>query len=1168
MTTPPVLTPSIDKLAVTQGEDKAAELPDLSIAVLGMVTRGEDDGTYQKLMVRYSVTNTTPFDLGHLVIRAQLLTAEGVELRAARGGETVTILAGDIARFDITFHSVESLYQNPKFSQVLVAIEVTGCDCGYHPLGELAVPGTPDVCLDLPTATLPPALRLVSGRGWWTEVSTDYPGEKACDVKFECQVHNLTAHTLPVAGCTAVVTDKEGRELMDAGTLREVPPHALVTLQCGGSTPKHRLHGAKVALALSGCWPVARGSKTGMVNLRLRGRRPQLHPEALVVPSCSAERTGLHLLCTARMDGAWYQLRGGRALMKALRRDLEGDLEGTLSNLIVGDLLLDDLRAEHRQLFDLPQAAAALRPLAIRGEWIIEHDVFMIDLEADWLLPLMAPPADADELRESLIAPGNYALYVVEDNPYGLEFGVHRGSDVRIKLEGAALPPPTPHRDVDTAPFMTTVASNHLAALQLGGDPLCLPALNIELLRPAMVGARLLQYPKLTIRYAVANTTALQLKCLEARAQLLTLRGLILSEAQVSHKVAILPGESSHFSVSFDLNPRLPEMDADQAWVVIEVTACTFGECPLGELELPKMSSDPTPLPTATLPAVLRLHGGNLTQTKGVRKNERCVEVNALVHNLTRHYLPKVKLTAVVIDPQGQEVMDVSTSQEVHPGTVDTMFGLSYVKAQQLKGAKVSLALSGYWPVARGIVSGKVDILSGTPPLEEEDEAAWAQQALAGNTGLTLSFTATLNQAYHHLSDDEEEKRDFIGDLELDLPGTLSLLIVGDLRLDDLKNANRQLIDLPPEVTTVRPQAVRGEWHYEGDVFIADLEADWLLPLKTSPADEDALRAALMAVAEKALLFSDGNPYGLVLADTAQDEDRKASATAAVSQDLTAAQPQETIAIPNNLTLIRDALDAIQLGGYPMGISPLEIIIQTAKTTRISGKRKSQATIGYAIHNPSTENLEHVKIHADLITAQGFYIKGLEATSELSIPAGETVQTEVCFQLMPYQMVPGADQALVVVRVDASQQVEWKIGEVDAPQDNMSPEPLPFVNLEPTLRLVSSGIWEDNYPGFGVRYLLHNPTRYTIPEVSLSAIVKDQDGDELVDIGSRQQEITAGALVILGSSSEHSLDEEAMRGAKVDLTLRCFRPVASGLGYGIVTLHFGRAGVKTSAGPH
>lgn len=1152
MTTPPVLTPSLDNLAVIQGEGKAPELPDLAIAVLGTVTRGEDHGDNPPLTVRFRVTNTTPFALGHLAITAQLLTANGRKLKTVRQGEMVTLLAGDTAPYEITFDRMKSLCENPKFSQVLVAIEVTGCDCGHRSLGALEVPNTPGDCVDLPTGTLPPAFRLVSGRMWRTEPSYNYLLDTASEVKLECQVQNLTPHPLPLAGFTAVVTDKQGRKLTAAGTLGEVPPRALVTLQSGRAAAEHRLRGAKVVLGLSGCWPVARGSGNGQVALRLRGRRPQLGPEALVAPPRSVEGTGLHLLCTARMDGAWYRLGGGRALLKALRRDLEGDLEGTLTNLIVGDLLLADLRAEHRQFIDLPPAVAALRPLAVRGNWVIEQDVFVIDLEADWLLPLVAPPADADELRESLIALGNYALYVVEDNPYGLEFGVHRGSDVRIKLEGAALNTPAPQRDAPPAPLMPTGGSNHFADLQLGEDPLGLPALHLELLDPATAGARLFQYNDFTIRYAVTNTTALQLKCLEGRAQLLTLNGLILSEAQVNHPVAILPGETYRTSVSFELEPPLPAMDADQAWVVIEVTACTFAEGPLGELALPTVASGPTPLPTATLPPVLRLLGGSLAQTKAARKGERWVEVEALVHNLTRHYLPKVKLTAVVIDHQGRKVMDTSTSQEVHPGTVDNLLQSGHAKAQQLKGAKVSLALSGYWPVAKGIVSGKVAILTRAQPLDEEDEA---ELPMAGDTGLTLLCTAALNQAYQFLSDDKEDQRALVGDLELDLPGTLSLLIGGDLRLDDLADDDRQLIDLPPEVTTVRPQAVRGDWHIEGEVFIADLEADWRLPLKAPPADEGALRATLTALSEKALLFSDGNPYGLVPVAAAQDDVCNASGTKAVPLELVAAQPQAATTLPNNLTVIRDALDAVRLGGDPMGSAALGITILTAQMTGTGRQRKRQVTIGCAIHNPTAENLEHVTLRADLITAQGFFVKGGNKSLDICLPAGETVQAEVIYQFMPAQLVPGADQALVVVRVDASSHIEWKVGEVDVPTSNLSPEPLPFVNLEPALRLVSSGIWEDDHPGFGVRYLLYNPTRYTIPEVSLSAIVKDADGDEMVNIGSMAHEVAAGALVILGSNSGAELYEEAMRGAKVDLTLRCFRPVASGLGYGIVTLH-------------
>lgn len=45
---------------------------------------------------------------------------------------------------------------------------------------------------------------------------------------------------------------------------------------------------------------------------------------------------------------------------------------------------------------------------------------------------------------------------------------------------------------------------------------------------------------------------------------------------------------------------------------------------------------------------------------------------------------------------------DAGTTEEVHPGALVTLSGGGYAKAHQLRGAKVALKLSGYWPVASG----------------------------------------------------------------------------------------------------------------------------------------------------------------------------------------------------------------------------------------------------------------------------------------------------------------------------------------------------------------------------------------------------------------------------------------------------------------------------------
>ncbi len=175
----------------------------------------------------------------------------------------------------------------------------------------------------------------------------------------------------------------------DAGTTEEVYPGALVTLSGGGYAKAHQLKGAKVALKLSGYWPVASGTWYGELDVRFRGRRPKTAPAVEGV-------TGLRLLCT-----------------------------GWMSNL-------DD---KYRQLIALPQEVTGVKPTAVSGDWEIEDDALVLNLEADWVLPLTARPEDEDELRYVLSLPAYTALYVRGDVEW-LDFETDYGGDASISIEG------------------------------------------------------------------------------------------------------------------------------------------------------------------------------------------------------------------------------------------------------------------------------------------------------------------------------------------------------------------------------------------------------------------------------------------------------------------------------------------------------------------------------------------------------------------------------------------------------------------------------------------------------------------------------------------------------------------------------------------------------------
>lgn len=406
----------------------ALGLAALEVKVRGLDTEGPDKDGDLHLTIRYAVTNPTADDVEYLVIRTQLLTAEGLILDENRGTEQETLPAGGTARLESSFWLKASLL-GADTERILVAIGVTGCDYSQRTLGELAVPETPGVPVALPAVTLEPALRLVSGALWRAEPDRD--GD--CQVEVKGLVRNLTAQVLPEVTLSAAVTDKKGREVTDAGTTEEVHPGALVTLSGSGYTKAHQLKGAKVALKLSGYWPVASGAWYGELDVRFRGRRPKTVP-ADEVP------TGLRLLCTGWMQRAWYSIREEEGLtvverQDALRRSLEQDFAGTMAELINGDLDLEELDENYRQLIALPPEVTAVKPIAVRGDWEIEDEALVVNLEADWVLPLTARPEDEDDLQYALSTPAYSALYIRREVEW-LEFDNDSGGDAIIEIEG------------------------------------------------------------------------------------------------------------------------------------------------------------------------------------------------------------------------------------------------------------------------------------------------------------------------------------------------------------------------------------------------------------------------------------------------------------------------------------------------------------------------------------------------------------------------------------------------------------------------------------------------------------------------------------------------------------------------------------------------------------
>ncbi|MCC7279213.1 MAG: hypothetical protein IT487_12980 [Chromatiaceae bacterium] len=402
-------------------------------------------------------------------------------------------------------------------------------------------------------------------------------------------------------------------------------------------------------------------------------------------------------------------------------------------------------------------------------------------------------------------------------------------------------------------PMTTPHLVDPVASLLAGQADLGLAALTVKILGVDPQGPDEDGDLRLTLSYAVTNTTAEDLEYLDIRTQLLTPEGLILDESQDTEQETLPAGQTGRYEVGFWLKAALFGPDLERLLAVIAVTGCDYGKQSLGRLAVPAQALTPVVLPTVTLEPALRLVSGALWRAEPDRDGDCLVEVTCLLRNLLPQYLPEVELIAPVSDKKGREVTNAGTRVEVRPGALTTLHGNGYAKAHQLKGATIELALSGYWPVATGQ-------WAGTLPVRLRGRRS-AAAATAGGTGLSLTCTGTMSKAWYNFAEYEdvtiaERQATLRQALEEDCEGTLAGLIYGDLELNELDEPYRQLIALPPEVTVVKPIAVRGDWKIKDGALRLDLEADWVLPLTARPDDEDDLQYALSGPAYDALYVS------------------------------------------------------------------------------------------------------------------------------------------------------------------------------------------------------------------------------------------------------------------------------------------------------------------------
>ncbi len=245
----------------------------------------------------------------------------------------------------------------------------------------------------------------------------------------------------------------------------------------------------------------------------------------------------------------------------------------------------------------------------------------------------------------------------------------------------------------------------------------------------------------------------------------------------------------------------------------------------------------------------------------------------------------------------------------------------------------------------------------------------------------------------------------------------------------------------------------------------------------------------------------------------------------------------------------RAALAAINLAPSPLSLPDLCIEILNVETDR-DGDGDMHLIVNYAFTNPTAEDVEYLDIRAIILNATGQPIVESTYIEEVSIGAGEQATREASFRFDAPLLEPHPDQAHVVITVTACNFGQCKLGDIAIPEEPLRLVAVPPITIDGVLQLVSGSLWmsapnDDKHCLVEVICLVQNLTAQHLPEVKLLAEIVDKKGREVTD-GGAYEEVRPGAIVPLrGIGCEK---ENRFKGAKVELAIRAYWPVASGVG--------------------
>lgn len=243
----------IDSIALSE-LPKISSIATVPVEILEVNGEGPDGENNFNITVKCRFNNESDQEWHLLKIRTQLLNAFGQVIEESIDKQEEFIGADNQFEWETSFWSVNADLLGSEPEKVHVIVYVSASQKLVFELGQVHIPETSFDTVYLPVKNME-AMQLVSCNLWKGAVDDD----KESRVEVRALLQNLTNTNVPLVKILAVVSDKQGDELITFDGDDELRAGELSVINASSYAKDKKLVGANIALSLGMYWFIATG---------------------------------------------------------------------------------------------------------------------------------------------------------------------------------------------------------------------------------------------------------------------------------------------------------------------------------------------------------------------------------------------------------------------------------------------------------------------------------------------------------------------------------------------------------------------------------------------------------------------------------------------------------------------------------------------------------------------------------------------------------------------------------------------------------------------------------------------------------------------------------------------------------------------------------------------